>query len=219
MTEPASPVAGSPGTSGFEAVAGASILQRWVDGPLWLMAPVLTILMTVSSSSRSLRSRSRRSWCSANRHGRRARGPYAAAFEVMGIPAAACARRRLGRRAALAAELNRRTVVRHPADDQGVPHGATETSTAAELRQDHDTRVVLVRHHGLARQRPHQRPVRPQPQSGRIVRGARWVGARSPPGSGARAGCTADAPSLPSSDLAESMRPVYDAILAGLPGS
>ena len=34
---------------GFEAVAGASILQRWVDGPLWLMALVLTILMTATN--------------------------------------------------------------------------------------------------------------------------------------------------------------------------
>lgn len=34
---------------GFEAVAGASILQRWIDGPLWLMALVLTILMTVTN--------------------------------------------------------------------------------------------------------------------------------------------------------------------------
>ena len=34
---------------GFEAVAGASILQRWIDGPLWLMALVLTILMTATN--------------------------------------------------------------------------------------------------------------------------------------------------------------------------
>ncbi len=34
---------------GFEAVAGASILQRWLDGPLWLMALVLTILMTATN--------------------------------------------------------------------------------------------------------------------------------------------------------------------------
>jgi GABA permease len=34
---------------GFEAVAGAAVLQRWVDGPLWLMALVLTILMTATN--------------------------------------------------------------------------------------------------------------------------------------------------------------------------
>jgi GABA permease len=34
---------------GFEAVAGSSILQRWIDGPLWLMALVLTILMTATN--------------------------------------------------------------------------------------------------------------------------------------------------------------------------
>jgi GABA permease len=34
---------------GFEAVAGAAVLQRWIDGPLWLMALVLTILMTATN--------------------------------------------------------------------------------------------------------------------------------------------------------------------------
>jgi GABA permease len=34
---------------GFEAVAGAAVLQRWIDGPLWLMALVLTILMTTTN--------------------------------------------------------------------------------------------------------------------------------------------------------------------------
>jgi GABA permease len=34
---------------GFEAVAGASILQRWVDEPLWLMALGLTVLMTATN--------------------------------------------------------------------------------------------------------------------------------------------------------------------------
>jgi GABA permease len=34
---------------GFEAVAGASVLQRWIDGPLWLMALILTVLMTATN--------------------------------------------------------------------------------------------------------------------------------------------------------------------------
>jgi GABA permease len=34
---------------GFEAVAGAAVLQRWIDGPLWLMALVLTVLMTATN--------------------------------------------------------------------------------------------------------------------------------------------------------------------------
>src|SRR3712207_2522502 len=34
---------------GFEAVAGAEILQRWVDLPLWLLALGLMILMTVTN--------------------------------------------------------------------------------------------------------------------------------------------------------------------------
>lgn len=36
---------------GFEAVAGASVLQRWIDGPLWLMALILTVLMTATNLS------------------------------------------------------------------------------------------------------------------------------------------------------------------------
>jgi GABA permease len=34
---------------GFEAVAGAAVLQRWIDAPLWLTALVLTILMTATN--------------------------------------------------------------------------------------------------------------------------------------------------------------------------
>ncbi len=34
---------------GFEAVAGAKILTRWVDAPLWLLALVLMTLMTVTN--------------------------------------------------------------------------------------------------------------------------------------------------------------------------
>src|SRR3712207_7658438 len=35
---------------GFEAVAGAAILQRWLpDVPLWLMALVLMVLMTATN--------------------------------------------------------------------------------------------------------------------------------------------------------------------------
>ncbi|SHN46513.1 amino acid permease [Cryptosporangium aurantiacum] len=34
---------------GFEAVAGAEILRRWVDAPLWTLALVLMVLMTVTN--------------------------------------------------------------------------------------------------------------------------------------------------------------------------
>jgi GABA permease len=34
---------------GFEAVAGAGILQRWIDLPLWVMALVLMLLMTATN--------------------------------------------------------------------------------------------------------------------------------------------------------------------------
>ncbi|MPQ99078.1 amino acid permease [Modestobacter sp. I12A-02628] len=34
---------------GFEAVAGAKILERWLDAPLWLMALVLMVLMTATN--------------------------------------------------------------------------------------------------------------------------------------------------------------------------
>ena len=34
---------------GFEAVAGAGVLQRWLDVPLWIMALVLTVLMTLTN--------------------------------------------------------------------------------------------------------------------------------------------------------------------------
>jgi GABA permease len=34
---------------GFEAVAGAGVLQRWINAPLWLMALILTLLMTATN--------------------------------------------------------------------------------------------------------------------------------------------------------------------------
>jgi GABA permease len=34
---------------GFEAVAGAKILQYWIDAPLWLMSLILMVLMTATN--------------------------------------------------------------------------------------------------------------------------------------------------------------------------
>src|ERR687890_2195993 len=34
---------------GFEAVAGAKVLQYWIDAPLWLMSLILMALMTVTN--------------------------------------------------------------------------------------------------------------------------------------------------------------------------
>src|SRR5689334_13118567 len=34
---------------GFEAVAGAKILTRWIDAPLWILALVLMLLMTATN--------------------------------------------------------------------------------------------------------------------------------------------------------------------------
>ena len=52
---------------GFEAVAGAKVLQYWIDAPLWLMSLILMTLMTAPTCSRCPRSASSSSGSPASR--------------------------------------------------------------------------------------------------------------------------------------------------------